>query len=86
MLKPGPLCVPEMIVLASLAQCCQTNIDRELLEILQGRFANLVYATDRLARLIGLVDEITRAVVSSQSLMDRLNTEDSASAAQSAIM
>ncbi|KAG1837563.1 hypothetical protein DFJ58DRAFT_846405 [Suillus subalutaceus] len=83
MLECGPVHLPETIGSASLAQCRQMTIGRELLEILQGRMTNLIRSSDRLAGLIGPVDEITRAVVSSQSLMDWLNTEDSASAVRS---
>jgi hypothetical protein len=43
---------------------------------------NLIVASDRLAGLAGPIDEITRAVTSSQTLIDRLNTGDSASGAQ----
>jgi hypothetical protein len=66
----------------SLAQYHQTPIGRELLQILQGRMRNLIVASDRLAGLAGPIDEITRAVTSSQTLIDRLNTGDSASGAQ----
>jgi len=44
---------------------------------------NLTRASDRLARLVGPIDEITRAVTSSQLVMDRLDTEDSASEVES---
>ncbi|KAG2148166.1 uncharacterized protein EDB93DRAFT_1250228 [Suillus bovinus] len=79
MLAHGPVLNPEMIGLASLEQCRQTTIGRELLEILQERMRNFLHSSNRLAGLVGPVDQLTRAVASSQSLMDRLNLDDGAS-------
>ncbi|KAG2094649.1 uncharacterized protein F5147DRAFT_657123 [Suillus discolor] len=65
-----------------LGLCQQTTIGQELMNILQGRMMKLEHSSDRLACLAGLVEEIRRAVLSSQALMDRLNTDDSASEGQ----
>lgn len=86
MLKLGPVRTPETIGSASFAQCRQTTIGKELMKILQGRMMKLAHSSDRLASLAGLVEEIRRAVVSSQVLMDRLNADDSASKGQSSII
>ncbi|KAG2105028.1 uncharacterized protein F5147DRAFT_775348 [Suillus discolor] len=85
MLTLGPVTKLETIGSASLERCHQTPIGRELLEILQGRMANFLHSSDRLAGLVGPVDELTRAVASSQALMNRLNTDDSASVWSSTI-
>jgi len=82
MLK-GPDLIPQTTGSTSRTQCRQTPIGRELLEMLKGRMMNLTRASDRLARLVGPIDEITRAVTSSQLVMDRLDTEDSASEVES---
>ncbi|KAG2113784.1 uncharacterized protein F5147DRAFT_770427 [Suillus discolor] len=79
MLMVGMVHQPEMVGSAPLEQCRQTTIGRELLEILQGRMTNLLHSSDKLAGLVGPVDELTRAVASSQSLMDQLNADDNAS-------
>jgi hypothetical protein len=47
--------------------------------MLQIRMMNLRHSSDRLTGLVGPIEEITRAVSSSQALIDRLNTDDSAS-------
>ncbi|KAG2141449.1 uncharacterized protein EDB93DRAFT_1105727 [Suillus bovinus] len=86
MLKLGPVHTPETIGSVSLAECRQMAIGKDLMEILQGRMMKLTHSSDRLACLAGPVEEIMRAVVSSQMLMDRLNADDSASKGQSSIM
>ncbi|KAG1724123.1 hypothetical protein EDB19DRAFT_1915683 [Suillus lakei] len=70
----GPDNLPEMIGL-----CHQTQTGRELLDMLQIRMMNLRHSSDWLTGLVGPIEEITRAVSSSQALIDRLNTDDSAS-------
>jgi hypothetical protein len=51
----------------------ETPIGKELLEMLRGRMVDLQLSTDRLAGLIGPVDEIKNAVTSSQVLIEGLN-------------
>lgn len=85
MLTLGPVRQPDTVGSASLEQCRQTTIGRELLEILQRRMTNFLSSSDKLAGVVGPVAELTRAVASSQSLMDRLNTDDSASVRSSPI-
>ncbi|KAG2106695.1 uncharacterized protein F5147DRAFT_774687 [Suillus discolor] len=48
MLTVGPVVHPEMIGSASLEQCRQTTIGRELLDILHGRMTNFLRSSDRL--------------------------------------
>ncbi|KAG1717903.1 uncharacterized protein EDB91DRAFT_1090489 [Suillus paluster] len=72
-LGPDPL--PDTTGSTSLVQCHKTPIGRELLDMLQGRMNNFRSSSDRLAGLVGPIDELTRAVASSQALIDRLNTD-----------
>jgi len=62
-----------------LPQCHETAVGNELLEILQRRIVNFKDSTDALGRLIGPVDELDKAVSSSQALRDRLNVGRGAS-------
>jgi hypothetical protein len=52
------------------------------MDILQRKMMNLRRSSDQLTGLVGPIEEITRAVSSSQALIDRLNTDDSASTSQ----
>jgi hypothetical protein len=65
--------LPDAPGATALPPSYETPIGKELLEMLRGRMVDLRSSTDRLAGLIGPVDEIKNAVTSSQALIDRLN-------------